>query len=311
MTRRQHAPNSGNADLKDQLATAYGMSVLDIAPLNGGLANETFFVRTTDGNYALTILGHRDVDRARIYAEYLLSLRGNGVRLAPLRRTTSGDLLVRLDTGPALLATFIEGGCRSRIAARHIPAIAASLAQVHSLTHVTTPLGPILRLSDGNVADFDTLRDREFGRWLRHWHDRVRQVFDGPGILVPTHGDPFPDNVVVRPNGSIVLIDWEDGGMDRPEVDVGMALLGLCGIRQFDIRRAALFMAAYRRHRGDVLDRELLLPATIYLGLLAAYNRYTRYAARLNSQADSRTYKDIPLLLRSLREQWKQLNRSR
>ena len=296
-------------NLVPQLVAAYGLTVLGIRRLPGGLANRTFLVKTTEGPYALTVLGNASVLRATAYADYLSLLQARGVRMARLRQTRAGAPLTLLGRQPALLSTYVRGRCSSRIRARQLSTIATGLADLHGLTGVTTALGSTLRFTETEVEHFDGLRDRAFGRWLRTWHARVHDVVKAPRVRVPTHGDPFPDNFVVRRDGGVVFLDWEDGGLDFPEVDVGMALLGLCGTRRFDTSRAAILLGAYQRRCRTHLDRELLLPITIYLGLYAAFNRYRRYAERLSSQSDPRSYKDIPLLLRSLRAQWRELGR--
>ena len=52
----------------------------------------------------------------------------------------------------------------------------------------------------------------------------VRDSFGRLPVAV-VHGDAWPGNVVLTPSGEAVLIDWENGGLGLPIVDLGYCLL--------------------------------------------------------------------------------------
>jgi Ser/Thr protein kinase RdoA (MazF antagonist) len=52
----------------------------------------------------------------------------------------------------------------------------------------------------------------------------VRDAFGRLPVAV-VHGAPWPGNVVLTPSGEAVLIDWENGGLGLPVVDLGYCLL--------------------------------------------------------------------------------------
>ena len=52
----------------------------------------------------------------------------------------------------------------------------------------------------------------------------ARDAFGSLPVAV-VHGDAWPGNVVLTPSGQAVLIDWENGGVGLPVVDLGYCLL--------------------------------------------------------------------------------------
>ena len=68
------------------------------------------------------------------------------------------------------------------------------------------------------------------GEW-RPLHTQFRQTLLAvqravAGLpLAVVHGDAWPGNVVITPSGEAVLIDWENGGLGLPVLDLGYCLL--------------------------------------------------------------------------------------
>jgi len=98
-------------------------------------------------------------------------------------------------------------------------------------------------------------------------------------------GDAWPGNAVVTPDGRAALIDWENGGLGLPVVDLGNCLLeshldpGLpagqpaAWLIQPDPRRIAAVLDGYTRWRQlDDSERKILPDgirfATAYIGAI-------------------------------------------
>jgi len=97
-----------------------------------------------------------------------------------------------------------------------------------------------------------------------------------PGVV---HGDAWPGNAVVMPDGQAALIDWENGGLGLPVLDLGHSLLechvdpGLPTMRPAawhirpDPQRIAAVLDGYTRWRHlDDSEREIL-PEGIRFGV--------------------------------------------
>ena len=99
------------------------------------------------------------------------------------------------------------------------PAAGVGLASWHPAAAVPAALGRL-----------DEVAPMLPGEW-RPLHAQFRStllaVRDASGRLpvAVVHGDAWPGNAVLTPSGEDVLIDWENGGLGLPVVDLGYCLL--------------------------------------------------------------------------------------
>jgi Ser/Thr protein kinase RdoA (MazF antagonist) len=99
------------------------------------------------------------------------------------------------------------------------PAAGVGLASWHPAAAVPAALGRL-----------DAVAPMLPGEW-RPLHAQFRRtllaVWDAcAGLPVAVvHGDAWPGNVVLTPSGEAVLIDWENGGLGLPVLDLGYCLL--------------------------------------------------------------------------------------
>ena len=99
------------------------------------------------------------------------------------------------------------------------PAPGIGLASWHPGTAVPAALGRL-----------DAVEPLLPGEW-RPLHAQFRSALlavraASPGLpMAVVHGGAWPGNVVVTPSGEAVLIDWENGGLGLPVLDLGYCLL--------------------------------------------------------------------------------------
>lgn len=64
------------------------------------------------------------------------------------------------------------------------------------------------------------------------------------------HTDIGPHNSLERPNGEVVVIDWEDAGLGPMVIDIGWELEQcLSDESVFEIEKAKAFLRGYQEHR--------------------------------------------------------------
>jgi Ser/Thr protein kinase RdoA (MazF antagonist) len=99
------------------------------------------------------------------------------------------------------------------------------------------------------------------------------------------HTDPYFVNLIEAPDGSLSLIDWEDGGISYPLLDVGYVLAHLCSFTARDRKKwevpgpekgiaarpdwAQVFLEAYEAARPLSSLERTLLPDAVRLSFLA------------------------------------------
>lgn len=150
------------------------------------------------------------------------------------------------------------------------------LADVHT-SGVSCDTGPTNRLTEEDVAWLTQACGDPFARWVLAQYSEIGDVVHDSSAYVPTHGDPFRDNVVVRPDGSLALIDWEDAATDLPEIDLGISVLAHCDTDGIDAARAESLLSGYHSHGGSrVVSLDGVFRMAAYAGLVLAYRRYRR-----------------------------------
>jgi hypothetical protein len=131
---------------------------------------------------------------------------------------------------------------------------------------------------------------RELAQPLGRWLTDARRTRLDALPAVPQHGDFTPNNLAVRPDGRLVVFDWEDSGKTSlPGLDVCTLLLSLAG---FDAGRFEELTAPRDGPHDRLLaaltsavgltpdDFRALVPAYLvtWLRLKTAYNRRMQLA---------------------------------
>ena len=99
------------------------------------------------------------------------------------------------------------------------PAPGVGLASWHPAAAVPAALGRLDAVAPILPGEWRPLHAQ-----LRRTLLTVRDAAAGLPVAV-VHGDPWPGNVVLTGAGEAVLIDWENGGLGLPVVDLGYSLL--------------------------------------------------------------------------------------
>jgi Ser/Thr protein kinase RdoA (MazF antagonist) len=99
------------------------------------------------------------------------------------------------------------------------PAAGVGLASWHPAAAVPAALGRLDAVAPMLPGEWRPLHAQ-----FRQTVLAVRDACAGLPVAV-VHGDAWPGNVVLTPSGEAVLIDWENGGLGVPVLDLGYCLL--------------------------------------------------------------------------------------
>lgn len=170
-------------------------------------------------------LSHIDLPRARQEVRVMEVARAAGVELAPV---VGGPVLVGTDH-VAIALRFIAHDPTRRLDWGRLGALLRELHQVPAETWMPRhqPAADLRRY----MARADRLLD--LGRIDADGHALLRAACEQvdrqlpasvDGSLRLAHGDIHTGNVLVRPDGRLVLIDWEESCAASPLVDLSAAL---------------------------------------------------------------------------------------
>ncbi|MFG2143164.1 phosphotransferase [Streptomyces sp. NPDC048696] len=291
------------------VAYHYGLGPIRLAPLPGGAANSSFRVTAASGSYVLTILDNHDTAGARRLAAHTQALFLLGVPTSEVVPTVDGAPITRLRGRGAVLKKWIEGTVRQPLPLAHLPAAGRMLAELHALPPASPGLADIpvgtRRLTPQHQALITEFTDKEFAAWLTTHLDHVHTAeAANPRTRRVVHGDFFDDNIVVRTDGGLSLLDWETLTLDDPLLDLGAAAVGVgreAGLLAPERLRALVSGYEQVAPLSDA-DRADLPMEITHAALIIAFHRYRRHHIRFPDPRKSGYHMEMVTFVDSVAE---------
>jgi homoserine kinase type II len=282
-----------------RLARLYGLHEPVAVPLKGGAANSSFRLDTPgDGPYVLTALDNHDEAGARHLARVTRAFAELGLPTAHVVANSEGEDITVLRGKPYLLKELIPGEVEDPLPERLLSAAGELLARLHGFPAdgLDLPVGT-RRLNRTHRAAATAFPDRAFADWIdgqltsigRHEDQHHRSS-------VPIHGDLFADNLIVRPDGGLSVIDWETASLDDPLLDLGMAAVGLCQTAdgRLSSHRLQLLLDGYDALRPLSAEDRAELPTEIaHAAVIIAFHRYHRHNVRFPNPERATYYRQM------------------
>ncbi len=235
-----------------------------------GVENSNFQLRTTAGDYILTLYEKR-VDAAELpwFLGLMEHLATRGITCPQPVRGRDGASLRRLAGRPACITTFLPGVWPRRVRPEHCGPLGAALAGLHRAGVDYAPtranaLGP-----DSWASLLERCADRadEVQPGL---HAELRAALQRIAGAWPTdlprgqiHADLFPDNVFFLDGRLSGLIDFYFAATDLLAYDVAVCLNAWCfePDYSFNVTRARALLAGYAATRPLSCAEQAALPA--------------------------------------------------
>ena len=221
-----------------------------------GVENSNFSLRTTSGDYILTLYERR-VQPAELpwFLGLMRHLAARGIN-CPLPVAGTAGVALRHRAGRhAAITTFLEGVWPRRARPEHCRAVGRTLARLHEAGRTYAPIrpnalgppawGPLLDLCRPRADEVEPGLGDELAAHL----DAV--LADWPSDL-PTgqiHADLFPDNVFFLGDELTGLIDFYFACTDQLAYDLAVCFNAWCFDPAFDPGKAAALLDGYRSVR--------------------------------------------------------------
>jgi homoserine kinase type II len=286
------------------IGAIYGLSDLTVEKLHGGAANSSFKMVSDGDAYVLTILDNHDRRSAQSLARITDAVFQAGVPTSEVVRDPQGDATPMLRGQPLILKRWINGSVIDPLPTEHLRAAGCALAHLHMIdgSGLDLPIGT-RRLNLEHHALIQEFQDREFATWLQEQLAKVESISsDSPPVIA--HGDLFADNLVVRPDGSLSILDWETASMDDPLLDLGMSLVGLARIDgDVDMKRVKELVEGYTSTRRLDASAIAMIPImVVHAALIIAFHRYYRHNIRFPDAERARIYLEMIGFVQSVQE---------
>ncbi|MGI9371058.1 MAG: homoserine kinase [Hyphomicrobiales bacterium] len=249
-----------------------GYSIGDVVSFKGiaeGVENSNYLLRTTQGNFILTLYEKRVAPEDLPFFLSLMEHLADKDIPCPLPvHDTAGEVLSTLAGRPAAIITFLDGMWIRRPQVHHCSQLGKALAHFHlasadfKMKRANALLAPSWRtLIDncGSGAD-----DIEFGLRveLRHEVDVIAEHWPKQLPSGVIHADLFPDNVFFLKNELSGLIDFYFACTDYFAYDVAICMNAWCFEVDgaFNITKAGALLRAYQAVRPLTAAEYISLP---------------------------------------------------
>ncbi len=250
--------------MKEVLAQALGVDVVDARLLAGGASKEAWAVGTADGRALLVrrALGgviHVDTLPLEDEFEMLVAAREAGVRV-PEPVAYLGDV----DGREAFAMSRVDGETIGRRIVKAPPRelglqMAAELARIHAIPADRVGFLPRPDLFGRLTEELDLVHEPhpaiEFGiAWCRR-----RLPLERPPVV--SHGDFRVGNLAVDEHGIVAVLDWEFAKISDPLEDLAWPLIrawrfGADGLRLGGVAELEPYLARYEELTGRSVPRD-------------------------------------------------------
>jgi homoserine kinase type II len=291
------------------VAERYGLSGLTAESMKGGAANSSFRLVASEGReYVLTVLDNHDLAGARHLARTTRAFAQLGLSTTQVVADRDGQGITVVGERLYLLKRMIPGYVQDPLPRALLPDAGELLAQLHGFPAdgLDLPVGT-RRLSAAHRAAGVEFPDQDFAAWLETQLAVIgSHEADHRRAPVPIHGDLFADNLIVRPDGGLSVIDWETASLDDPLLDLGMAAVGLCQdpAGRLSVERLELLLSGYGRRRPLSAEDRAELPVEIaHAAVIIAFHRYYRHNVRFPNPERATYHRQMIAFVESVRQQ--------
>ncbi|MCC9690577.1 phosphotransferase [Streptomyces sp. MNU103] len=236
----------------------------------------------------LTSLDNHDEESATTLAGHTQALHGLGLPTSEVVLAMDGSLVIPVGDRLLVLKKWIAGTVQQPLPLALLTEAGDLLARLHALAPNAEGLDDVpvaaRRLSPEHLAVIPGFDDQDFAQWLTSRLGRVRDA-EADNLRAPCliHGDLFDDNLIVRDDGGLSVLDWETISLDDPLLDLGMAAVGLAQDEAglLATERLHALLDGYEKTRPlTAVDRAILPLEIEHAALIIAFHRYHRHNVR-------------------------------
>lgn len=291
-------------------AAAYGLEVIELNPIQGGIQNTNYFIVCADGSqFVLTLFENMDTQAAAELIPVLEYLGQQGLAV-PVPLKHSGQSIHTLKDKPAQIAPRMLGQHPMPSTIEQVEQIAIAQAQMH-------------------VALQDFPLERKVARDHAYWYNVAKQIkptlnaadtallnnllglYEALTAMYPNrpkgfiHSDLFRDNTLFEGNILKGILDFYEMNRDELLFDIAITLNDFCTEYPevtLNEAKATAFLNAYSSVRPLTEDEKSCLE--LYLAMAAGRFWMMRLQVAQMNQAEGRTGDDIlqknPLEMRDM-----------
>lgn len=292
----------------NNIAKEYDLVVYSFEGVPEGILNSNYLLNTDRGRFILRVLeGNRSFESEKEELDFLLELN----KIIPCTipcETQAGETLIRYNNKLMSLFYYIDGKKIEEITPYYLKEIGILLGKLHNFSNnkVINRKTRIdedyylkkINLNSVNIpkGDIDEIT-KLYNKLLKIDFTSLPQ-----GII---HNDIFPDNVFVKDNRIVGILDFNDATTAPFIFDIGIVINFWIRVKRFDSRKEReyikIFLDAYESIRKlTSKERELLDMGILKMALAFILVRIDRLIVRKEESAliEQKSYKELMSLLK-------------
>lgn len=218
--------------------TQYGFELCSIQEIEGGVSNSVYQLNTRQGEKILILYEQLDLASVKQLAQLQQSLYQENIPVARIEIDHQNQSVHELEQKPAIVFELIEGKHPHSINSQLCFSIGQLLARLHCSTISFTRKNPrgidwineTYRLLKPVVDNqTQTLIEQEFDFLSRF------SLMQLPASII--HADLFADNLLVKDNQIVGIIDFDFACHDVSLLDVAIAINAFCSLPDGSLNR--------------------------------------------------------------------------
>jgi len=267
----------------EDLAGRFGISdIRAFSIMDGGLENTSYRVETSSSKYVLTLWDQKSPKHATNLATLLMYLTDRGIRTSAVVVPPNEPIVVLHNEKPVMLKRYVDGDVSANLTGNLLTQLGEEMARLHAIPPPSY-LPQSFPYGRSHFAEVtDSALPHAYIDWLSEKTSFLQKSIPQhlPRALI--HGDVFFDNVIVKGDRLMAIIDFEEACHYYRGFDLGMVIVGACRDRQgISFERAGQLIGGYLKKTAlQSIERETLKVFTIYAAIATSFWRFRQYHLR-------------------------------
>jgi homoserine kinase type II len=248
----------------------------DFSALDGGSENSNYCVETNSGKYVLTLCDQKSLRQATNLANLLVYLTDHGIRTSRVVVPPKEPVVILHDGKPVMLKHHVDGDIAANLTGELLLQLGEEMARLHEISAPSylPESFPYGRSYFPEVINSNL--DHAYIDWLSEKNSYLQEQIPQnlPRTLI--HGDVFIDNMIVKGDQLMAIIDFEEACHYYRSFDLGMVIVGACRDRQgISFRKAKQFLRGYQNEVTiESVERESLKAFAVYAAVATSFWRF-------------------------------------
>ncbi len=275
-----------------------------ITPMQGGQANSSFKITTSDGHFILSVCDEKNVQEINCLTQILLYLETKKISTSRLVKARNGDFFITRGDKPVYIKKYMNGEVVKSLSPHMLLQLGEAVAELHAIPSLSIMPRQVPYGMDSFEEIFKIDMQHPYIDWLKQKQKYLKQAIDPKMPSGFIHGDIFWDNLLFSKESLIAIIDFEDACHYYKLYDIGMCAVGCCGkAGSFDMKKVAFLLDGYQRYyQLNSQEKKQLKIFMEYAAVTMSFWRFRQYNIKYPHHNKAQSYQELSSLADHIHE---------